>query len=87
MNAPETRAAPGRRTLANAIRALSMDAVQQASSGPLRQGLANAVGMALAEQTLAAQFNRLGHRIIDHRTYAFVGVRGSHSCRLCAAVS
>nr|WP_040880233.1 transketolase [Marinobacterium rhizophilum] len=45
----------------------------ETTTGPLGQGLANAVGMALAEQTLAAQFNRPGHAIVDHRTYAFVG--------------
>ncbi|WP_122282184.1 transketolase [Pseudomonas syringae group genomosp. 3] len=162
MSAPETTAVRPRRTLANALRALSMDAVQQANSGhpgapmgmadiaevlwrdhlkhnpanpkwadrdrfvlsnghgsmllysllhltgydlpldelkrfrqlhsktpghpeygyapgietttgPLGQGLANAVGFALAERTLAACFNRLGHTIVDHHTYAFVG--------------
>ncbi|GGB94179.1 transketolase [Marinobacterium zhoushanense] len=45
----------------------------ETTTGPLGQGLANAVGMALAEQTLAAQFNRPGHPIIDHHTYTFVG--------------
>jgi len=45
----------------------------ETTTGPLGQGLANAVGMALAERTLAAQFNRPGFDIIDHRTYAFVG--------------
>ncbi|WP_020683304.1 transketolase [Marinobacterium rhizophilum] len=45
----------------------------ETTTGPLGQGLANAVGMALAEQTLAAQFNRPGHDLIDHHTYAFVG--------------
>ena len=162
MNAPESCAALDRRTLANAVRALSMDAVQQANSGhpgapmgmadiaevlwrdhlrhnpanpdwldrdrfvlsnghgsmllysllhlsgydlpldelrrfrqlhsktpghpeygyapgvetttgPLGQGLANAVGLALAERTLAAQFNRGDYDIINHHTYAFVG--------------
>ncbi|MBT9429148.1 transketolase [Candidatus Symbiopectobacterium endolongispinus] len=73
---------------ANAIRALSMDGVQKAKSGhpeygytdgvetttgPLGQGIANAVGMALAERTLAAQFNRPGHDIVDHFTYVFMG--------------
>ncbi|MDU7126029.1 MAG: transketolase [Escherichia coli] len=115
-----------RKELANAIRALSMDAVQKAKSGhpnghgsmliysllhltgydlpmeelknfrqlhsktpghpevgytagvetttgPLGQGIANAVGMAIAEKTLAAQFNRPGHDIVDHYTYAFMG--------------
>ena len=45
----------------------------ETTTGPLGQGLANAVGMALAEKTLAAQFNREGHSIIDHFTYVFVG--------------
>jgi transketolase len=45
----------------------------ETTTGPLGQGLANAVGMALAEQVLAAQFNRPGQDIIDHHTYAFVG--------------
>ncbi|TAN52286.1 MAG: transketolase [Methylococcaceae bacterium] len=43
------------------------------TTGPLGQGIANAVGMALAERTLAAQFNRPGHDIVDHYTYAFLG--------------
>ena len=45
----------------------------ETTTGPLGQGLSNAVGMALAEALLAAEFNRPGHDIIDHRTYAFVG--------------
>ena len=45
----------------------------ETTTGPLGQGLANAVGMALAERTLAAQFNREGHEIVDHRTWVFVG--------------
>ena len=45
----------------------------ETTTGPLGQGLANAVGMALAEKVLAARFNRPGHAIVDHRTYAFVG--------------
>jgi len=45
----------------------------ETTSGPLGQGIANAVGMAIAERTLAAQFNRPGHRIIDHYTYTFLG--------------
>ncbi|SEI57111.1 transketolase [Azotobacter beijerinckii] len=45
----------------------------ETTTGPLGQGLANAVGMAVAEKVLAAQFNRPGHRIVDHHTYAFLG--------------
>src|SRR5271166_6213185 len=45
----------------------------ETTTGPLGQGFANAVGMALAERSLAATFNRPGHTIIDHHTYAFVG--------------
>jgi transketolase len=45
----------------------------ETTTGPLGQGIANAVGMALAEKTLAAQFNQPGHPIIDHYTYAFMG--------------
>ncbi|QFU00304.1 Transketolase 1 [Halomonas sp. THAF5a] len=45
----------------------------ETTTGPLGQGLANAVGMALAERTLAAQFNRPGHSVIDHHTWCFVG--------------
>jgi len=45
----------------------------ETTTGPLGQGLANAVGMALAERTLAATFNRPGHNIVDHHTYVFVG--------------
>ncbi|WP_043532721.1 transketolase [Litchfieldella xinjiangensis] len=45
----------------------------ETTTGPLGQGLANAVGMAIAERTLASQFNRPGHEIIDHYTYCFVG--------------
>ena len=45
----------------------------ETTTGPLGQGLANAVGMALAERLLAAEFNRDGHAIVDHFTYAFVG--------------
>jgi transketolase len=43
----------------------------ETTTGPLGQGLANAVGMALAEKMLAAQFNRPGFDLIDHRTYVF----------------
>ncbi|QJC32811.1 transketolase [Enterobacteriaceae endosymbiont of Donacia semicuprea] len=45
----------------------------ETSTGPLGQGLANAVGMAIAEKTLAAQFNRPNYNIINHYTYVFVG--------------
>ncbi|GAB3630163.1 Transketolase 1 [Pandoraea terrae] len=45
----------------------------ETTTGPLGQGLANAVGMALAEHLLAATFNREGHKIIDHTTYVFLG--------------
>jgi transketolase len=45
----------------------------ETTTGPLGQGIANAVGMAIAERTLAAQFNRPGHQIVDHRTWVFVG--------------
>ncbi len=45
----------------------------ETTTGPLGQGLANAVGMALAERALAATFNRPGHEIIDHHTYVFMG--------------
>jgi transketolase len=45
----------------------------ETTTGPLGQGVANAVGMALAERTLAATFNRPGHTIVDHHTYAFLG--------------
>ncbi|MDX9874835.1 MAG: transketolase [Spongiibacteraceae bacterium] len=45
----------------------------ETTTGPLGQGLANAVGMALAEKMLAAQFNRPGHTVVDHNTYVFLG--------------
>ncbi|MCJ8316343.1 transketolase [Idiomarina sp.] len=45
----------------------------ETTTGPLGQGIANAVGMALAEKVLAAQFNRENHNIIDHHTYTFLG--------------
>jgi transketolase len=45
----------------------------ETTTGPLGQGLANAVGMALAERSLAAHFNRPGHAIVDHHTYVFLG--------------
>ena len=44
----------------------------EATTGPLGQGSANAVGMAIAERSLAHRFNRPGHRVIDHMTYALV---------------
>lgn len=45
----------------------------ETTTGPLGQGVANAVGMAIAEKTLAAQFNRPEHEVIDHFTYVFAG--------------
>lgn len=45
----------------------------ETTTGPLGQGIANAVGMAVAEKTLAGQFNRDGHEIVDHYTYTFLG--------------
>ena len=45
----------------------------ETTTGPLGQGLANAVGMAIAERTLAAQFNRPGYDIVDHYTWVFMG--------------
>ncbi|HJV50709.1 MAG TPA: transketolase [Noviherbaspirillum sp.] len=45
----------------------------ETTTGPLGQGLSNAVGMALAERLLAAEFNKPGFNIVDHHTYAFVG--------------
>ncbi len=45
----------------------------ETTTGPLGQGITNAVGMALAEKLLAAEFNREGHQIVDHRTYVFLG--------------
>jgi transketolase len=45
----------------------------ETTTGPLGQGFANAVGMAIAEKTLAAQFNCSGHTIVDHRTFVIVG--------------
>jgi transketolase len=45
----------------------------ETTTGPLGQGISNAVGMALAEKVLAGQFNRPGHEIVDHQTYTFLG--------------
>ncbi|MEZ9946401.1 transketolase [Vibrio breoganii] len=45
----------------------------ETTTGPLGQGITNAVGMAMAEKALAAQFNKEGHDIVDHYTYAFMG--------------
>jgi len=45
----------------------------ETTTGPLGQGITNAVGMALAEKLLAHEFNRPGHTVVDHRTYAFLG--------------
>ena len=45
----------------------------ETTTGPLGQGITNAVGMALAEKLMASQFNRPGHAIVDHHTYVFLG--------------
>ncbi len=45
----------------------------ETTTGPLGQGITNAVGMAIAERTLAAQFNKKNHTIVDHNTYVFMG--------------
>ena len=45
----------------------------ETTGGPLGQGITNAVGMAMAEKLLAAEFNKPGHQIVDHRTYVFMG--------------
>ena len=45
----------------------------ETTTGPLGQGIANAIGMALAEKVLAAQFNRPGHEVVDHQTYTCLG--------------
>jgi len=57
----------------------------ETTTGPLGQGISNAVGMAIAERLLAAEFNRPGHDVVDHFTYAFLGdgcmMEGlSHEC-------
>ena len=52
---------------------LGMTPGVETTTGPLGQGLANAVGMALAERLLAAEFNRPGHGVVDHHTYVFLG--------------
>lgn len=45
----------------------------ETTTGPLGQGMANGVGMAIAEKMLASQFNREGHTVVDHHTYVFLG--------------
>jgi transketolase len=45
----------------------------ETTTGPLGQGITNAVGMAIAERSLAAEFNRGGHEVVDHNTYVFLG--------------
>ncbi|MDX9707662.1 MAG: transketolase, partial [Azospira sp.] len=45
----------------------------ETTTGPLGQGITNAVGMAIAEKVLAGHFNKPGHEIVNHRTYAFLG--------------
>ena len=59
----------------------------EATTGPLGQGIGNAVGMAIAERILAARFNRPGHEIVDHRTYAIVLRRRPDGGRLGEAAS
>src|SRR3546814_7907757 len=54
----------------------------ETTTGPLGQGLANAVGVALAEALLAQEFNRAGHDVVDHYTYAFVGRSEEHPSEL-----
>jgi transketolase len=45
----------------------------ETTTGPLGQGITNAVGLALAEKLMASEFNRPGHAIVDHHTYVFMG--------------
>ena len=52
---------------------LGMTPGVETTTGPLGQGLTNAVGMALAERLLSAEFNRPGHEVVDHHTYVFLG--------------
>ncbi|HVY08263.1 MAG TPA: transketolase [Burkholderiales bacterium] len=52
---------------------LGMTPGVETTTGPLGQGISNAVGMAIAERLLAAEFNRPGHDIVDHHTYVFLG--------------
>jgi transketolase len=61
----------GQRTAGHPER--DLDIGVETTTGPLGQGIANAVGMALAEKVLAATFNRPGAEIVDHRTYVFLG--------------
>ena len=51
----------------------------ETTTGPLGQGLANAVGFALAEKVMGAQFNRPGHNVVDHHTYVFLGNAFHHA--------
>jgi transketolase len=61
----------GSRTAGHPERDLGMGI--ETTTGPLGQGVANGVGMALAEKMLATQFNREGHEVVDHHTYVFLG--------------